>query len=390
MGQVYEDLYQHLISEGIEDSVATSVVNRMYQNEELHNVEVLDESVFRAATAIGKMMFRGPGRKLAAQIGTGHKATRAMGYATMRQGQAFAQGLGLTGQSGAMTRRGLRAAWTPSRALPTSTSGKPFISRTERATQKILDAAKGKTNVGPATPVGGKPPEHIIKALPSTGQTASRRNLARQRLDVAARGTQGSGVTVGQSGTKALPAAGEATTKQNLAMKKLDAALKGTKGAGVTVGRSKDFPTKVEKIKTALTTAGGTTASFLRKNKVPLAVGAGVVATAAGLSALTGGSTKKADTAPTTPKNDTVADKGETYQDRVDVTTAKIQAAFDRGNIKNPFETKASETKKEEPKTEKPKEKETEKETPKKRFDIRDRDIRARASYDPRFDKRRR
>ena len=384
MGQVYEDLYQHLISEGIEDSVATSVVNKMYEKKQYHDVEKLDEGLFRAATAIGKIAMKSMGYGLKGP-GAAAAARRA-GAGTMRLGQNI---LNLP-KSQATVRKGLRAAWTPSKALPTSTSGKPFISRSDKATQKILDAAKGKINVGPATPVGGKPPEHIIKALPSTGQTASRRNLARQRLDTAARGTQGAGVTVGQSGTKALPAAGETTTRANLARKKLDAAVKGTKGTGVTVGRSKDFPTKVEKIKTALRTAGGTTASFLRKNKVPVAVGAGVVATAAGLSALTGGSTKKADTAPTTPKNDTVADKGETYKDRVDATTAKIQTAFDRGNIKNPFETKASETKKEEPKTEKPKEKETEKETPKKRFDIRDRDIRARASYDPRFDKRRR
>ena len=386
MGQAYEDLYQHLISEGIEDSVATSVVNRMYKNKELHNVEVLDEGLFRAATAIGKLMLKGPGKKLATQIGKGHKATRATGYATMRQAQNI---LNLP-QSQATVRRGLRAAWSPSKALPTSTSGKPFISRSDKATQKIIDAARGKANIGPATPVGGKPPQHTINALPSSGQTASRQNLARKRLEDAARGTQGTGVTVGQSGTRALPASGETTTRANLARKKLDAAIKGTKGTGVTVGRSKDFPTKVEKIKTALKTAGGTTASFLRKNKVPVAVGAGVVATAAGLSTLTGGSTKKADTSPTTPKNDTVASKGETYRDRVDATTAKIQAAFDKGDIKNPFETKASETKKEEPKTEKQKEKETKKQTSNKPFDIRDRDIRARASYDPRFDKRRR
>ena len=46
--------------------------------------------------------------KFAAQIGTGTKATRATGYATMRQGQNL---LNLP-KSAATTRRGLRAGWT--------------------------------------------------------------------------------------------------------------------------------------------------------------------------------------------------------------------------------------------------------------------------------------
>ena len=55
MGQVYEDLYQHLISEGIDDSVATSVVNNMYDKKQYHDVEQLDEAAFRAASMIGKV-----------------------------------------------------------------------------------------------------------------------------------------------------------------------------------------------------------------------------------------------------------------------------------------------------------------------------------------------
>ena len=43
MSEIYEELYERLINEGIDDSTATAVVNRMYEAEELHDVEVLDE-----------------------------------------------------------------------------------------------------------------------------------------------------------------------------------------------------------------------------------------------------------------------------------------------------------------------------------------------------------
>ena len=81
--------YQGLLNEGIDDDIATAVVNKIYENEELHNVEVLDEELVRAATAIGKMMLKGPFKNVAKNLGTSFttaKVTRGTGYGTLRQG----------------------------------------------------------------------------------------------------------------------------------------------------------------------------------------------------------------------------------------------------------------------------------------------------------------
>ena len=118
MNGIYEELYQGLLNEGIDDDIATAVVNKIYENEELHNVEVLDEGLFRAATAIGKMMLKGPFKNVAKNLGTGAKVTRGTGYGTLRQ----AQNLLNLPRSQATVRRGLRANWSPSRALPATTS----------------------------------------------------------------------------------------------------------------------------------------------------------------------------------------------------------------------------------------------------------------------------
>ena len=61
MNGIYEELYQGLLNEGIDDDIATAVVNRMYEAEELHDVEVLDEGLFKAATVIGKIAAKAMG-----------------------------------------------------------------------------------------------------------------------------------------------------------------------------------------------------------------------------------------------------------------------------------------------------------------------------------------
>ena len=102
---IYEEMYERLLSEGLDEDIATAVVNKMHDREELHDAEYIDEGLFRAATAIGKLMLKGPAKKVAAQIGTGGKATRGTGYATMR----YAQNLLNLPKSAATTRRALRA-----------------------------------------------------------------------------------------------------------------------------------------------------------------------------------------------------------------------------------------------------------------------------------------
>ena len=109
---IYEEMYERLLSEGLDEDIATAVVNKMHDREELHDVEYIDEGIFRAATAIGKLMLKGPGNLLH-RLELVSKATRATGYATNIE----AQNLLNLPKSAATTRRGLRAGWTPSKAL---------------------------------------------------------------------------------------------------------------------------------------------------------------------------------------------------------------------------------------------------------------------------------
>ena len=371
MNGIYEELYQGLLNEGIDDDIATAVVNKIYENEELHNVEVLDEGLFRAATAIGKMMLKGPGKNLAKQFGTGAKVARATGYGTMRQ----AQNLLNLPRSQATVRRGLRANWSPSTALPATTSGKPFASRMAQGLEKAKKAATGGVGANPATPVAGR----TVKALPGAGATASRQNTAAQRLRDAATGT---------TGTRTI------------------------------VGRSKDFPTLSGRVKNALAAAGGVTASTvkqgvksIKQGGKSLVKGSGklvnpVTAAAGGALigySMSGGGSKpvadtkpdtKPDTAPTTPPGGVVADKGKkddtkgpggyTIPDaakpktRLDAALTGIKPGA--GVPSREDELKAIRDKAKADTIAKGKN---------RPFDIRDRDIRARAQYDPRFDKRR-
>lgn len=88
--------------------------------------------------------------------------------------------------------------------------------------------------------------------------------------------------------------------------------------------------------------------------------------------------TPKAETPKTEKPKDTrtAAEIGKGVSD----TIQKIQAKYDSGDIKNPFVKKQSTTV--------PPAKPVVRDEKKKKFDIRDRDIRARAGFDPRYDKR--
>ena len=52
---IYEEMYERLLSEGLDEDIATAVVNKMHDREELHDAEYIDEGIFRAATAIGRV-----------------------------------------------------------------------------------------------------------------------------------------------------------------------------------------------------------------------------------------------------------------------------------------------------------------------------------------------
>jgi len=318
---IYEEMYEHLLSEGLEEDIATSVVNRMYEREELHGVEVIDEGLFKAATAIGKMMLKGPAKNVAAQIGTGVKATRGTGYATMRQ----AQNLLNLPKSAATTRRGLRAGWTPSKALPSGRQGgaltksgksaglgpvdkvepvtvKDLGSRMSAGKNKAATAAAGSKGSGTTyqgTRSGGQLPGKDVKSLPAAGQTSTRRNLAQKKLDDAAKGSTSVGTRYSSQGVK------------QLGPEKLSSKVKRT----------------ISNIRTAVAGAGAATVKGAKKgasavNKLPpsakLAGGAALVGlAAAGLSGdrkdplakKTGELNLPKDTAPTTPPGGALADK---------------------------------------------------------------------------------
>jgi len=320
---IYEEMYERLLSEGLDEDIATAVVNKMHDREELHDVEYIDEGLFKAATAIGKMMLKGPAKKVAAQIGTGVKATRGTGYATMRQ----AQNLLNLPKSAATTRRGLRAGWTPGKALPSgrqggaltksgNTAGLGPVSKIEPVKVKDLGpsrVAAGKTKAATAaagtkgtgvtyqgTRSGGQLPGKDVKALPGVGQASTRRNLAQQKLDAAAKGSTKVGTNYTSQGVR------------QLGPEKLASKVQRT----------------VKNLKTTLAGAGAATLKGVKKgastvNKLPrgakLAGGAALIGlAAAGLDGGTEGPLAKKtgeinlpnkDTAPTTPPGGVVADK---------------------------------------------------------------------------------
>lgn len=401
MGQVYEDLYQHLISEGIDDSVATSVVNNMYDKEQYHNVEQLDEAAFRAASLIGriasKMMGFGKVSARAAR-GAGAQTLRTL---NRRGSEAFQRGV-------------RRRNWTPDKALPSGTpagvrqrtlasltggsatsksgglvapgKGGPLASGVKSAglgsvpkieKVKVRDLGPAPSSGGPTryqgTTSGGQ--------LPQGGGTSSRMGQGLEKLKLAAAGGTSSGPATpakGGSTPKALPGAGQTASRRNVAAATAAAAAAGTTGTGVKTGTTsaiklrQGLSDRVRRAKDALKNAN------LSKAKLPLAVGAGVAA-GVGVASLTGGGSNKADmtpggdTAPAAPKDNAVANKKPTLPDY------KVDMKF-KGNV---FTDK--------PKTEEPKSKDDATANVKaayekgKPFDIRDRDITARASYDPRL-----
>ena len=324
---IYEEMYERLLSEGLDEDIATAVVNKMHDREELHDVEYIDEGVFKAATAIGKMMLKGPAKNVAAQIGTGVKATRGTGYATMRQ----AQNLLNLPKSAATTRRGLRANWSPSRALPSGTPAglrdttlKNLTKGTKSNT--LLPRAKG----GPIVTTGTVKP---------TVSKADRLAAVKDKAATAATGTKGTGVTY--QGTRSggqLPPAGQTTSRVGRAQQKAADAAKGSTAVGTrytSQGVRQLGPEKlaskvkrtVKNLKTTLAGAGAATVKGAKKGasavkKLPtgakLAAGAALVGvTAAGLGVGDPVAKKTGeinlpdkDTAPTIPPGGVVADKG--------------------------------------------------------------------------------
>ena len=394
---IYEEMYERLLSEGLEEDIATAVVNKMHDREELHDVEYIDEGLFRAATAIGKLMLKGPAKKLATQIGTSAKATRATGYATMRQGQNL---LNLP-KSAATTRRGLRAGWTPGKALSSSTT------RSGGALTK-----SGKTaGLGPVSKVEPVTVKDLGPNRVAAGKT---------KAATAAAGSKGTGVTY--QGTRSggqLPPAGQTTSRVGRAQQKAADAAKGSTSVGTNYtsrGVRQLGPEKlaskvkrtVSNLKTTLAGAGAATLKGVKRgasavNKLPtgakLAAGAALVGvTAAGLGVKDPLAKKTGeinlpdkDTAPTTPPGGVVADKGDTKGPGGYTVpdTAKPKTGGSVGQTFDPGKDLK-------PETEKTREQEladiraqakadTIAKGKKKPFDIRDRDITARAQYDPRL-----
>ena len=331
MKEIYEELYQGLLGEGIDESTATVVVNRMYKNKELHNVEVLDEGLFRAATAIGKMMLKGPGKKLATQIGSGHKATRATGYATMRQAQSV---LNLP-QSQATIRRGLRSSWSSSKALPARTNAgvrKDALDALTKGTASkpgpLVGPGKGGplATTGPTAGLGPGPKVEPIKIrdlgstpssggptryqgtrsggqLPPSGETTSRMGKGRKKAEIAAAGATNVGPATPAKGSPKppeLPAAGRTSSRRNVAAATAATAALGTTGTGVRTGMTSAIVKRktplVDKVKDAIS-----------KNKKGIAIGAVTLGAVTGGAALLGGG-DRTGTAPT-DKQTTLADK---------------------------------------------------------------------------------
>ena len=350
MGQVYEDLYQHLISEGIDDSVATSVVNNMYDKEQYHDVEQLDEAAFRAASMIGRVaakVFR------AGKITP--RAARGIGASTLRT---------LNRRGSEAFQRGVRRRnWTPDRALPSGTSA-----GTRKATLDSLLKAKPPTKSGalvgpgkggPLAPptgttagLGATPKIEKVKVkdlgpAPSSGGptryqgtrsggqlqpgggTSSRMGKGQQKAEIAASGTRNVGPATPAKGSPkppALPASGQSSNRRNVAAATAATAAVGTKGTGVKTGTTsaivKRKPSLGDKVKGALAGTG------------KVALGAAALGIGAGLmSGDKKASTPKKDTAPATPKGGVVADKAPTKPTapaKPAVSTKKRMTKIDR------------------------------------------------------------
>ena len=311
---IYEEMYEHLLSEGLEEDIATSVVNRMYEREELHDVEYIDEGAFRAATTIGRIAAKVMGFGKVSS-----RAARGAGVSTLRT---------LNPRGSEAFQRGLRRAnWTPSKALPRGSKGGALTKSGKSA---------GLGPVDKVEPVA-------VRDLGSTTRMSAGKNKAA----TAAAGTKGTGTTYqgtrsgGQlpgKDVKALPGAGQTSTRRNLAQKKLDAAAKGSSAVGTRYSSqgvrqlgpeklSSKVKRTIDNIKNVVAGAGAATVKGAKKgasavNKLPrgakLAGGAALVGlAAAGLSGdgkdplakKTGELNLPKDTAPTTPPGGALADK---------------------------------------------------------------------------------
>tara|TARA_Y100000592_G_scaffold38140_1_gene60317 strand:+ start:268 stop:1554 length:1287 start_codon:yes stop_codon:yes gene_type:complete len=336
---IYEEMYEHLLSEGLEEDIATSVVNKMYDREELHDVEYIDEGAFKAATAIGKVA--------AKMMGFGKvssRAARGAGVSTLRT---------LNRRGSEAFQRGIRRAnWTPSGALP---SGTPAGVR-DSALKSLTKGSKSKSGGLVAPGKGGSIKTRgktaglgaVNKVEPVTVKVhGSRMSAGKNKAATAAAGSKGSGTTYqgtrsgGQlpgKDVKALPGVGQASTRRNLAQQKLDAAAKGSSSVGTRYSSqgvrqlgpeklSSKVKRTIDNIKAAVAGAGAATVKGAKKgasavNKLPrgakLAGGAALVGlAAAGLSGdgkdplakKTGELNVPKDTAPTTPPGGALADK---------------------------------------------------------------------------------
>lgn len=315
---IYEEMYERLLSEGLDEDIATAVVNKMHDREELHDAEYIDEGVFKAASTIGRVAAKMMGfGKVSSQ------AARGAGVSTLRT---------LNRRGSEAFQRGIRRAnWTPSRALP---SGTPAGLR--NTTLKNL--TKG-TKSNPLLPRAKGGPIVTTGTVKPTVPKADRLAAGQTKAATAAAGSKGTGVTY--QGTRSggqLPPAGQTTSRLGRAQEKLKGAAQGSTAVGTrytSQGVRQLGPEKlaskvkrtVSNLKTTLAGAGAATVKGAKKgatavNKLPtgakLAAGAALVGvTAAGLGVGDPVAKKTGeinlpnkDTAPTTPPGGVVADKG--------------------------------------------------------------------------------
>ena len=381
---IYEEMYERLLSEGLDEDIATAVVNKMHDREELHDAEYIDEGVFKAATTIGRV------------------AAKVMGFGKVSSRAARGAGVGtlrtLNRRGSEAFQRGIRRAnWTPSRALPGGSKGGPL--------------ASGGGKLGPVSKIEPVTVKDLGPNRMAAGQT---------KAATAATGSKGTGVTY--QGTRSggqLPPAGQTTSRVGRAQQKAADAAKGSTSVGTNYtsrGVRQLGPEKltsrvkrtVSNLKTTLAGAGAATVKGVKRgasavNKLPtgakLAAGAALVGvTAAGLGVKDPLAKKTGeinlpdkDTAPTTPPGGVVADKGDTKGPGGYTIPDAAKPKTD-GSVGKTFDP-AKDLK---PKKEKTREQEladiraqakadTIAKGKKKPYDIRDRDVTARASYDPRL-----
>jgi len=225
---IYEEMYERLLSEGLDEDIATAVVNKMHDREELHDAEYIDEGIFKAATTIGRVAARMMGYgKVSSQ------AARGAGAGTLRifnrrGSQAFQRGV-------------RRRNWTPDKALPSGTPAgvrqKTLASLTGgSATPKsggLVTTGRGGTlapGKGGALASGGGKLGPVSKIEPVTVKDLGPNRMAagQTKAATAATGSKGTGVTY--QGTRSggqLPPAGQTTSRVGRAQQKAADAAKG-------------------------------------------------------------------------------------------------------------------------------------------------------------------